>query len=149
MVVKENLYLLTNLFILKSTLHHKLSFLAFFALSCMLNSCEKEPGEGGTSTLKGKIKIEDYNGAGVLQATYYAAEERVYLIFGEADFYGMDTRTSFDGTYEFNYLKKGSYTIFAYQDCDSCASGTEAVQRQVEITENNATTDITDIILRK
>lgn len=149
MGVEENLYPLTNLFILKSNLHHKLLFLSFLIQSCVLNSCDKGPGEGGTSTLKGKIKIEDYNGAGVLQATYYAAEERVYLIFGDADFYGMDTRTSFDGTYEFKYLKKGSYNIFAYQDCDSCDSGTQAVQRQVDITENNATTELTDIILRK
>ena len=98
---------------------------------------------------KGKIYIEDYNGSGVLQAEYYAPEERVYLIFGDEGFYGMDTRTSFDGTYEFKYLKKGSYTVFAYSDCDTCASGVIAASKQIEIADNNSTLEVADIILRK
>lgn len=114
-----------------------------------LFSCTKGPGEGGTSAIKGKIYIEDYNGSGVLQAEYYAPEERVYLIFGDEGFYGMDTRTSFDGTYEFNYLKKGSYTVFAYSDCDTCASGVIASSMKLEITDNNSTLEVADIILRK
>lgn len=112
-------------------------------------SCTKGPGEGGTSTIKGKIFIENYNGAGVLQSSYYAAEERVYLIFGDADFYGMDTRTNYDGTYEFPYLKKGSYMVFAYSDCDSCASGVAPAFKLVEITDNHATITVADIILRR
>ncbi len=114
-----------------------------------MDSCTKGPGEGGTSTIKGKVVIENYNGAGVLQASYYAPEERVYLIFGDADFYGMDTRTNYDGTYEFPYLKKGSYTVFAYSDCDTCASGTAPSLQHVEITDNHATVAVDDIILRR
>ncbi|MBK9730269.1 MAG: hypothetical protein IPO83_03105 [Chitinophagaceae bacterium] len=112
-------------------------------------SCTKGPGEGGTSTIKGKIYIQDYNGAGQLQAEYYAPEERVYLIFGDDDFYGLDTRTSYDGTYEFKYLKKGSYTVFAYSDCDTCASSVTPASMQVEISENHATVELEDIILIK
>lgn len=125
------------------------SFLFTIGAAVTLFSCTKGPGEGGTSTIKGKIYIQDYNGSGVLQAEYYAPEERVYLIFGDEGFYGMDTRTSFDGTYEFNYLKKGSYTVFAYSDCDTCASGVIASSMKLEITDNNSTLEVADILLRK
>jgi hypothetical protein len=134
---------------LKSEIKILLIFLLLNAVLFPISSCKKGPGEGGTSILQGKIKIEDYNGAGVLQATYYAPEERVYLIFGDEGFYGLDTRTSFDGVYEFQYLTKGSYTVFAYADCDTCASGVIAVSKQIEITEKNATTEVDEIVLRK
>ncbi|MBX7109160.1 MAG: hypothetical protein K1X61_10980 [Chitinophagales bacterium] len=126
-------------------------FNLFFLLSgtIWMNGCTKGPGEGGTSTIKGKVFINDYNGAGVLQSSYYAPEERVYLIFGDDDFYGLDTRTSYDGTYEFLYLKKGSYTVFAYSDCDTCASTVEPSLKHIEITENHATVEVDDIILKK
>jgi len=91
----------------------------------------------------------DYNNAGQLQGQYYAQEERVYIIYGDADFYGNDTRTSYDGTYEFDYLRKGSYTIFAYSNCDTCASGSIATMMTAEITKNHSTVTLPDLILKK
>lgn len=114
-----------------------------------MSACENGPGEGGTSTIKGKIFIQNYNGSGNLVSEYYAPEERVYIIYGDADFYGNDTRTSYDGTYEFQYLRKGSYTVFAYSDCDTCASGTEAIKAMTEITDNHSTVELPDIILKR
>ena len=134
---------------MKSEIKILLCILLLVSILFQISSCKKGPGEGGTSLLHGKIRIEDYNGAGVLQATYYAQEERVYLIFGDEGFYGLDTRTSFDGVYEFKYLTKGSYTVFAYADCDTCASGAIAVSKQIEVTEKNATTEVDEIVLRK
>jgi hypothetical protein len=118
-------------------------------LITVLASCKKGPGEGGTSTIKGKVFVQNFNGAGVLQSEFYIEEERVYLVFGDADFYGIDTRTSFDGTYEFPYLKKGSYTVFAYSNCDTCASGVMATKINAEITDNHKTYELPDIVLRK
>ena len=118
-------------------------------LFLVLAGCHKNAGEGGTSSIKGKVYIRDYNSAGQLQAEYYATEERVYIIYGDADFYGNDKRTSFDGTYQFDFLRKGTYTIFAYQSCDTCASGVEAVKAIAEITSNNSTDELPDLILKK
>ena len=115
----------------------------------VLASCKKGAGEGGTSSIKGKVYVKNYNGSGVLQGEYYGAEERVYIIYGDADFYGNDTRTSFDGTYEFDFLKKGTYTVFAYSDCDTCSSGTEAVLMKAEITDNHSTVELPDIIVKR
>lgn len=112
-------------------------------------SCKKGPGEGGTSMIKGKVYAMDYNGSGQLQGEFYSPEERVYLIYGDGDFYGMDTRTSFDGSYEFPYLLKGSYTVFAYSNCDTCASGTIAVKIATDISKNNSTVELPDLVIRK
>lgn len=114
-----------------------------------LGGCENGAGEGGTSSIKGKIYIRNYNGSGDLVSEYYAPEERVYIIYGDADFYGNDTRTSYDGTYEFHYLRKGTYTVFAYSDCDTCASGTEAVKLTAEVTKNHSTVELPDLILKR
>ncbi|MBL4586500.1 MAG: hypothetical protein JKX84_05535, partial [Flavobacteriales bacterium] len=46
-------------------------------------------------------------------------------------------KTSFDGSFRFQYLQKGTYTIFVYSDCDTCDSGTETISQTIEITENN------------
>ena len=115
----------------------------------MMASCTKGPGEGGTSTIKGKVFVRDFNGSGQLQGEYYGVEERVYIIYGDEDFYGNDTRTSFDGTYEFQYLKKGLYTIFAYTECDTCLSGLAPVFINAEITENHATVELEDLVIIK
>ncbi len=115
----------------------------------LIESCTKGPGEGGTSTIRGKVFIQNINGSGELQAEYYAPEERVYLIFGDDDFYGIDIRTSYDGSYEFQYLKNGSYTVFAYSDCDSCASTVTAMKLNAEITSNHSTVELPDLVLIK
>ena len=114
-----------------------------------LTSCEKGAGEGGTSSIEGKVYVLNYNNAGQLISEYYGSEERVYIIYGDADFYGNDTRTSFDGIYRFDYLRKGHYTVFAYSNCDTCASGVEAKKLEVDITRNNSLKELPDLVLRK
>jgi hypothetical protein len=122
---------------------------ALLLLTTGFYGCKKGAGEGGTSAIKGKIYVMNYNSSGQLVSQYYGQEERVYIIYGDADFYGNDTRTSYDGTYEFDYLRQGSYTIFAYSDCDTCASGSEAVLLTTEITKNNSTTDLPDLVVKR
>jgi hypothetical protein len=46
-------------------------------------------------------------------------------------------------------LTKGTYTLFVYEDCNSCPSGEQAVTRTVEIDENNATVEVEDLIIEK
>jgi hypothetical protein len=95
-------------------------------------ACEKDEGVGGKSTLSGKILVKDFKG-GQLVEEYYGAEERVYIIYGEGEFFNDDTRTNPDGTFRFEYLQPGYYRVFAYSDCDSCAGGTEPIFKEVVI----------------
>ncbi len=122
---------------------------AVILVAAIFFGCKKGPGEGGTSVIKGKIYVMNYNGSGQLTSQYYGQEERVYIIYGDADFYGNDTRTSYDGTYEFDFLRKGSYTVFAYSDCDTCASGSEAVKITTEITDNHSTVTLPDLVVKR
>lgn len=127
-----------------------INIIVTLVLSLTLLSCHKTEGEGGTSTIKGKVYIENYNSAGSLVGEYDAAEEDVYIIYGEtSSTYNDKFETSFDGSFEFNFLAKGKYRIFAYEDCDACPSGKATKEVVVDITDNKSTVDVGTIILRK
>ncbi len=101
-----------------------------------LFSCEKEEGEGGKATITGKIIIQEKSPSCIPGASYSAPEERVYIIYGTEDsLFDDEVRTNFDGTYQFKWLRKGTYTIYAYSDCecDGCIEEQEPVFQTVEI----------------
>ncbi len=116
------------------------------------SSCEKGPGVGGTSTIRGKVITREYNGDfTILRDEYPGAKEDVYLIYGDDYVYGDKFETNYDGSYEFNYLREGSYTVFAYSD-DSTNLFTDemvAVMQTVEITGKDQIVEVPDIIILK
>jgi|688.fasta_scaffold336589_2 hypothetical protein len=130
---------------------HNLLYIAII-LAIGISSCSKPAGEGGTSRIKGKIYIRDYNSTfTILQDQFYAMEERVYIIYGDNDFYDDDIRTSYDGTYVFDNLRKGTYSVFAYSDDSTFTApgGMYPVIQTVEITEEYQTIEVPTIILLK
>ena len=93
-------------------------------LSIIITSCNKTEGEGGTSSITGKITVNDVNGDGELQATFPDADEDVYIIYGSENTTINDKVTaSYDGTYRFDNLTAGTYKIFSYSKCNTCPSG--------------------------
>jgi hypothetical protein len=81
----------------------------------LLSGCLKEPGTGGTSTVSGRIYAYDYNAEMTsLRTQYYAPDEDVFIIYGDDSIYSDQTKTSYDGSYRFEYLRPGTYTVFAY-----------------------------------
>lgn len=125
-------------------------FVFWALLIGVLSGCSKPEGEGGTSTIQGKVYAYDYNGSGILQGEFYAADEDVFIIYGDEDNYYDDSyNTSFDGSFRFQYLRPGIYTVFVYSDCISCPSGTEAISQTVEITGNNQDIILEDFEIRK
>ena len=130
---------------------HNLLYIAII-LAIGISSCSKPAGEGGTSRIKGKIYIRDYNSTfTILQDQFYAMEERVYIIYGDNDFFDDDIRTSYDGTYVFDNLRKGTYSVFAYSDDSTFTApgGMYPVIQTVEITEEYQTIEVPTIILLK
>ena len=126
-----------------------------FALICCLqlfSACQKNAGEGGNSVIKGKVYVKDYNSTQTtLISEYYGADIEVYIIYGtETNYYGDRIRTSYDGSFEFPYLAKGKYRIFAYEKCTGteCPSGMKEVIVNAEITKNKSTVDVGDIVIR-
>jgi hypothetical protein len=130
----------------------KQTIIIFFVgiIFTMSYGCQKEAGEGGSSVISGKLIAQKYNAFGDLIEEYDLADERVYIIYGEnADVYDDNMRTSFNGTFRFDYLRKGTYRVFTYSKCPTCAGGEETLMHQVTITKNKEQIVIPTIFVRK
>ena len=65
------------------------------------------------------------------------ADERVYLICGDEDFYSESVRTDSEGNYQFRGLRKGSYKVFAFSVDTTSSSGLlTQLEVSAEITKN-------------
>lgn len=128
--------------------------LAFLVVSLFLfNACKKVEGEGGSSTIKGKVIVKNYNAGGsILEGTYAGADEDVYIIYGEGSTTSNDrVRTSFDGSFEFNYLQNGKYTIYMYEEVlpePTAAAKNQVVMVSAEITKKKSTVDLGEITIK-
>lgn len=101
-----------------------LPFLA--CLGLLLSGCKKEPGEGGKSEIRGYVYEQAYND-GTCQpigTAYPLIEARVYIMYGDHDFYDDDVRTGPDGLFAFSWLRKGDYRIYVVSECTAtCDQG--------------------------
>ncbi len=113
------------------------------------SSCQKE-GEGGTATITGKVYAFDYNTSGQLTSEYYAPDEDVFIVYGGgSSLYDDNYKTSYDGSFRFQYLTAGTYRVFVYSRCDSCASGQTAVIQDVVISSNGEDIVLDDLVIDK
>lgn len=122
------------------------------------NSCSKSEGEGGTSSIRGKVYAKYYNKSVTIAFDEkYAPEEDVYIIYGNDVTYGDNQNTNYDGTYEFRYLRPGKYKIYSYsRDTTGAYNGTVnqysphvAKIKEVEITERGQVVTVDDINIIK
>ena len=95
--------------------------LAFAAMVLLLPSCNKGPGEGGTGTIQGFVKLVHHpdNEFTLTADTMVAAKTDVFIVYGDEAFYGDDIETDPNGMYQFEYLLPGDYTLFAYSTLPS------------------------------
>lgn len=140
------------------SLSSSFKYLSVFALVIFVfTGCKKEEGPGGTSTIKGRIIVHDFDG-GFQNPTpveiYPAIDQDIFLIYGaDHSTYDDDYKTTYDGTYEFKYLQKGKYRLFAYSKDSTGASvflpsfKDIPVFVDVEITSNGSTVTAPDIII--
>ena len=87
----------------------------------LLPSCNKGPGEGGTGTVQGFVKLvhhpdDDFT---LTPDTMSAAKTDVFIIYGDDAYFSDDVETGSDGMYRFEYLLPGSYTVFSYSTLPS------------------------------
>ena len=85
-----------------------------------LNGCQKYEGEGGRSKITGKLTINEklyINGILSQTVSYTGAAEDVYIVYGTQDsIFDNKVECNHDGTFSFNNLFPGTYTIFAYNE---------------------------------
>ncbi len=131
--------------------------LHFFALTLFVimitsSGCKTEPGEGGTSSITGKIWVKDLNSSFILTKEYAGADEDVYIIYGDDISYGDRTKANYNGEYEFKYLNQGKYKIYVYSE-DSVfiqlSSGQFPVIQDVEITSRKQKVEVSLITIFK
>jgi hypothetical protein len=126
-----------------------LPYLCVFGL--ILSSCSKDPGEGGGGVIKGKLlskNVRDKDAA--IKEDDGEPDENVYIAYGDKTVPDDDVKTAPDGSFEFKYLRKGTYTIFAYsKDPDHPYSDKEiAVIKKVDL-GNKDEVNITDFVVYK
>jgi hypothetical protein len=91
----------------------KIAIFAFVVL--LFNACEKEAGEGGNSSIYGKVWVKDCNATfSLILNRYWGQDEDVFIVYGNNKSYSDKVSSNFDGTFEFKYLRPGKYTIYAY-----------------------------------
>lgn len=124
---------------------------ALFILLCICFArCKKQAGEGGTSTIRGTIRVEDWNTAFTIKNGEYAgADEDVYIIYGDDTGYGDKTKANYKGEFEFKYLRKGKYTVYAYSKDKSlsAASGDTSVVKEITVSKNKTTYELETITI--
>lgn len=128
--------------------------LILVTIIALLTGCEKGPGEGGMAKIGGKVIIEDYNfDFSILRDTYPAQDYDVYIIYGDAPYYGDKIKTSYDGYFEFPYLREGEYTVFVYSKDKTLdynmTSKLITVQQTVSITSKKQEIVLDDLIVVK
>lgn len=129
-----------------------LLFASIFVLFAFITACAKEAGPGGTSSITGKVLVRDYNANfTTLIETYYATDEEVFIVYGDDPVYGDKTTTNYDGTFRFDYLRKGNYTVFVYSDDSANYPSQHQIPaiKDVRISENKQDILLDDIIILK
>lgn len=94
---------------------------ALVAMILLLPSCNKGPGEGGTGTIQGLVKLvhhpdDDYT---LTADTMAAAKTDVFIVYGDEAYFSDDAETNAVGFYQFEYLRPGEYTVFSYSTLPS------------------------------
>ncbi|MDZ4843947.1 MAG: hypothetical protein SH857_00205 [Chitinophagales bacterium] len=129
--------------------HSLRSFLRIFAFSfitiLLFSSCEKEPGDGGLATIKGKVLSYRFDNDGVLVDSGYVGDVRVFISYGDNTWVDDDARTSYTGEYAFEWLQKGAYKIWVISDCPSCPENQQQDVLDVTVDERKETIDARDL----
>ncbi len=124
--------------------------LLFTMIFLIFSSCKKIEGPGGSSTIKGVIHAEVYDAGGNLLYDYDVAKEDVFIIYGdEESTYDDKMKTSFDGSFKFEFLEKGNYQVFVHEKDNNVPGGKVVKLLNVEITKKKSTVDLGTIIIKK
>ncbi len=116
------------------------------------NACKKSAGEGGQASIQGKIWVEDWNTSFTIKNGEYAgADEDVYIIYGNNLSYGDKIKSSYNGEFEFKYLRTGKYKVYVYSKDKTLtsASGDTVMVKEIEITSKKQRLSLDQFVIYK
>ncbi|MBN2166159.1 MAG: hypothetical protein JW717_07785 [Marinilabiliaceae bacterium] len=123
----------------------------FFLIACLsvvFLSCEKGAGEGGNATITGSVMVHEWDENFIAKRGEHPAyAEDVYIVYGNDDFYGDKVETHMDGSFKFEYLREGRYTIFVYSKDTLDPSNQIIVSKTVEVTGKNQTVKVPEFVI--
>lgn len=100
-------------------------------LSVLIISCKKEPGPGGLASIKGKVYGYDLTAGLDTVSKGYLGDLRVYIGSTDGTVSFEDTRTSYDGSYEFKFLRKGKYKVWLFAKSDTFTISEPPLDEQI------------------
>lgn len=108
----------------------------------------------GTAMIKGVVKVIDYVDLSsypdlVVDKTYYATEQEIYLTYNNHSFYDERIRTQTGGYFEFGGLIPGKYRVFLYSDDVTGESDKVTIEFEVDIIDLNQVHDLGEIVIEK
>lgn len=80
----------------------------------------------------------------LIDSGYYPGQ-RVFISYGNSTTADDDTRSGWDGTYKFEWLQKGDYTVWTISECDSCQLEIHTDRIDVNISEAKETVTVRDL----
>lgn len=110
--------------------------------------------DDGSAMIKGVVKVIDYvDGSSwpnlVIDKTYFATEQEIYLTYNNHTFYDERIRTQSEGVFEFGGLIPGKYLVFLYSDDVTGESDKVTEEFEVTIDEFDQVVDLGEIIIQK
>jgi len=113
----------------------------------LLTSCKKEAGFGGLATISGKVYAFDYTPNGIIEAQGYTPDMKVVIAVKDSKEVLSEIRTNLKGEYIFDRLRKGTYQVYTFTDCDTCTNNEDPVIQEVNITNNKEEKLLPDFII--
>ncbi len=110
--------------------------------------------DDGSAMIKGVVKVIDYVDTStypnlVIEKTYYATEQEIYLTYNNHTFYDERIRTQTGGVFEFGGLIPGKYLIFLYSDDVTGESDKVTMEYEVSINDLDQVVDLGEIVIQK
>ena len=134
------------------------NFLIICAIAVGLTACEKNAGEGGASVIEGQVyKIHTFQNSstGEMDTLYYQLDsgKDVFIIYSdnETEVYDDKFETDYNGKYNFEYLRKGDYTLYTYADSIDASNVKYdyPVFKHIKINSNNSDNNVEDFVIEK
>lgn len=128
------------------------NIIAFILVSACFLSCKKQPGEGGFASIEEKVYVKNYDTYfSILTSEYYLPGETVYIIYGDKTEVGNTVKTSYDGSFKFNYLRKGKYKVYVIGEDSTITNRSNPKIEMVEvtITDKKQTKSVGDLVILK
>jgi hypothetical protein len=103
-----------------------------------------DPDDVSTSFL---VDVSNQGQVGSIGAETAMTDMRVYLCYGENEFYDESTRTGVNGAFSFRNLQIGKYSVYVLSKDSSTQEYTIPVRQEIEITADGSVVEVGNLFI--